>query len=216
MAITSNIDFASKDENQLWQLMLQGDHFALAQLMELYMDTLFNYGIRFSKDRTMVEDCIQNLFIGIWQRRDFLSTPLNIKSYLFSSLRRMIHRKVHLVKKVSVISLSDNDSPGFDFEWSIEHSLIQKEESRIMASKLTYLITALPKRQKEVIYLKFFENLTREEIADIMQISPQAVSNLLQKALKNLRSTSTIIALTIILLICLYTIGALQLSFIRL
>ena len=189
--------------------MLQGDHFALAQLMELYVDTLYNYGIRFSEDHTMVEDCIQNLFISIWQRRDFLSTPLNIKSYLFSSLRRMIHRKARLVKKVSVISLSNNDSPGFDFELSIEHSLIQKEESKIMTNKLKYLITALPKRQKEIIYLKFFENLNREEIADIMQISPQAVSNLLQKALKNLRSTNNIIALTIILLICLCATGAL-------
>jgi len=213
---TRNIDFDSKDENQLWQLMLQGDHFALAQLMELHVDTLYNYGIRFSDDHTMVEDCIQNLFIGIWQRRDFLSTPLNIKSYLFSSLRRMIHRKARLVKKVSVISLSDNDSPGFDFELSIEHSLIQQEESRIMANKLKYLITALPKRQKEVIYLKFFENLNREEIADIMQINPQAVSNLLQKALKNLRSTHTIIALSVILLICLCATGALKLSFIHL
>jgi RNA polymerase sigma factor (sigma-70 family) len=183
--------------------MLQGDHFALAQLMELYVDTLYNYGSRFSNDRAMVEDCIQNLFIGIWQRRDFLSTPLNIKSYLFSSLRRMIHRKVRLIKKVSVISLSDNDSPGFNFELSIEHALIQKEESRIIANKLTWLITTLPKRQKEVIYLKFFENLSREEIADIMQISPQAVSNLLQKALKNLRSANTSFALAIIPLVCI-------------
>src|SRR5437763_1042907 len=108
--------------------MLQGDHFALAQLMELYVNTLYNYGIRFSNDHAMVEDCIQNLFIGIWQRRDFLSTPLNLKSYLFSSLRRMIHRKVQLVKKMSVISFSKNDSLGFDFEVSIEHSLIKKEE----------------------------------------------------------------------------------------
>ena len=205
---TRNIDFES-DENQLWQLMLQGDHSALAQLMELYVDTLYNYGIRFSDDHTMVEDCIQNLFIGIWQRRDFLSTPSNCKSYLFSSLRRMIHRNAQLVKKVSVISLSDNDPPGFDFELSIEHSLIQREESRIMANKLTHLITTLPKRQKEVIYLKFFENLSREEIADIMQISSQAVSNLLQKALKNLRSTTNIVTLTIILLICLFATRAL-------
>ena len=189
--------------------MLQGDQFALAQLMELYVDTLYNYGSRFSNDHTMVEDCIQNLFIGIWQRRAFLSIPLNIKSYLFSSLRRMIHRKVRLIKKVSVISLSDNDSPGFDFELSIEHSLIQKEESRIMTNKLMYLITALPKRQKEVIYLKFFENLNREEIADIMQISPQAVSNLLQKALRNLRSSNTSIALIIIPIICLCAVDTL-------
>jgi RNA polymerase sigma factor (sigma-70 family) len=68
------------------------------------------------------------------------------------------------------------------------------------------LINVLPKRQKEIIYLKFFENLGREEIADIMQISPQAVSNLLQKALKNLRAINGVIALAVLVLICLYFI----------
>lgn len=167
------------------------------------MDALYNYGIRFSKDEALVEDCIQNLFIGIWQRRDLLSRPSNIKSYLFSSLRRMIFRDVQRLKKAPVISLTKDEAFGFDLEFSIEHVLIEQEETRIMAGKINDLITALPKRQKEIIYLKFFENLSREEIADIMQISPQGVSNLLQKALKNMRSTEGIIAMTILLLIYL-------------
>jgi RNA polymerase sigma factor (sigma-70 family) len=215
LAIVRQIDFQPKDENQLWQLMMQGDNTALAGLMDVYMDVLYNYGIRFTEDRALVEDCIQNLFIGIWQRRDFLSTPVNLKSYLFSSLRRMIHRNTRHIKKIPIVSFSDNDSPGFNFEFSIEHALIQQEESRIIAHKINHLITALPKRQKEIIYLKFFENLSREEIADIMQISPQAVSNLLQKALKNLRSTNGTIALTIITLTTLGLAAAQHISSLR-
>ena len=183
--------------------MLEGDKTALAELMGYYLDALYNYGIRFSVDRTLVEDCIQNLFMGIWQRRDFLNTPLNLKSYLFSSLRRMVLRKARLSKKVPIVFINDSESHGFDFEFSIEHTMIQQEESRIITNKINDLITALPKRQKEIIYLKFFENLKREEIAEIMQISPQAVSNLLQKALKNMRSVNEVIAMTIIMFFCL-------------
>jgi RNA polymerase sigma factor (sigma-70 family) len=208
LAILRNIAFEPKDEYHLWQLMVQGDKAALAELMRLYMDALYGYGIRFSKDGPLVEDCIQNLFIGIWQRRDSLSAPSNIKSYLFSSLRRMIFRNVQRLKKAPVISLSGDEAFGFDLGFSIEHVLIEQEETRIIAGKINELITTLPKRQKEIIYLKFFENLSREEIADIMQISPQGVSNLLQKALKNMRSTEGIIALTILLFICLSLIQA--------
>jgi RNA polymerase sigma factor (sigma-70 family) len=203
LAILRNIALETKDENHLWQLMLEGDKTALAELMGYYLDALYNYGIRFSVDRTLVEDCIQNLFMGIWQRRDFLNTPLNLKSYLFSSLRRMVLRKARLSKKVPIVFINDSESHGFDFEFSIEYTMIQQEESRIITNKINDLITALPKRQKEIIYLKFFENLKREEIAEIMQISPQAVSNLLQKALKNMRSVNEVIAMTIIMFICL-------------
>lgn len=208
MAILRNIAPELKDENHLWQLMLQGDKTALAELMDYYLDALYNYGIRFSVNRTLVEDCIQDLFIGIWQRRDFLNAPLNLKSYLFSSLRRMVLRKAKQLKKLPVVFINENEYHGFDFEFSIEHSMIQQEESRITANKINDLIAALPKRQKEIIYLKFFENLSREEIADIMQISPQAVSNLLQKALKNMRTVNDIVALIIMMLIflnCVYS-----------
>jgi RNA polymerase sigma factor (sigma-70 family) len=184
--------------------MKQGDKIALADLMDHYMDQLYNYGIRFTGDGALIEDCIQNLFISIWQRRDFLSTPQNLKSYLFSSIRRMICRKARYTKKVPIISLSDNEAPAFDFELSIEHTLIQQEESRIIAQKINELIAALPKRQKEIIYLKFFENLSREEIAEIMQITPQAVSNTLQKALKNMRSVNAAMALIVMIFFCFY------------
>jgi DNA-directed RNA polymerase specialized sigma24 family protein len=45
----------------------------------------------------------------------------------------------------------------------------------------------LPERQKEVVYLKFFESLSREEISHILEIAPQTVSNILQIALGKLR-----------------------------
>jgi RNA polymerase sigma factor (sigma-70 family) len=192
LAILRNIAIESKDENHLWQLLLQGDKTALTEVMDSYMNALYNYGIRFSVDRNIVEDCIQNLFVGIWQRKDFLNTPVNLKSYLFSSLRRMVLRKAKLLKNVPVVSIDENDSFGFDFDFSIEHTMIQQEESRITAKKINDLMATLTKRQKEIIYLKFFENLNREEIADILEISFQSVSNLLQKALKNMRSFNDI------------------------
>lgn len=190
MPILRNITPEPKDENHLWQLLLQGDKIALSRLMDYYLDALYNYGIHFSVDHCLVEDCIQELFTGIWQRRDFLSMPVNIKSYLFSSLRRMILRKTKSGKKVTIVSINENenDSGDFDFEISVEQAFIRQEETKGIAQKIKNLIAVLPKRQKEMIYLKFFENLRREEIAEIMQITPQAVSNLLQKALKNMRS----------------------------
>jgi RNA polymerase sigma factor (sigma-70 family) len=191
------------DENYLWRQLLQGDKTALARIMHCYTDSLFNYGTRFSTDKPLVEDCIQDLFIEIWKRKESLATTVHLKSYLFSSLRRMVLRKNKGLKKVRIISLGPDEFNGFNCEFSIDHTIIKHEESRIIAQKLQQMITALPKRQKEIVYLKFFENLDREGIGDIMQISPQAVSNLLQKALKKLRAGSDIITFAITALLCL-------------
>ncbi len=200
MAILRNIWAQSNDEASIWQDLLNGDKNALELIMNEYMDSLFLYGKRFSTDTNFIEDCIQDLFIGIWQRRDYLSAAVNIKSYLFSSFRRLILRKIKLSKRIPFTSFDDGFK-DFHFEYAIDNKIIKDEDARAVANKIKILMDGLPKRQKEIIYLKFYESLNRDEIAEIMQISSQSVSNLLQKALVNLRSNNEILPLLITILI---------------
>ncbi len=57
-----------------------------------------------------------------------------------------------------------------------------------MAQEIKIQLENLPKRQREVIYLKFFEGLNRDQIAEVMGINDQSVSNLLQMAIKQLKA----------------------------
>ena len=200
MAILRNIWAERNDEATLWQDLLNGDKNALELIMNEYMDSLFLYGKRFSTDTAFIEDCIQDLFIGIWQRRDYLSNSVKIKPYLFSSFRRLILRKIKLSKRIPFTSLEDGFKE-FHFEYAIDNKMIKDEEVKSVANKIKIMLNGLPKRQKEIIYLKFYESLDRDEIAEIMQISIQSVSNLLQKALVNLRSNNEIIPLLLTILI---------------
>jgi DNA-directed RNA polymerase specialized sigma24 family protein len=49
---------------------------------------LFAYGIQIVKDRAVVEDCIHDLFIELWNRKAFLSSTDSIKLYVFKSLKK--------------------------------------------------------------------------------------------------------------------------------
>ena len=62
------------------------------------------------------------------------------------------------------------------------------------------LLEKLPRRQKEVIYLKFFQELDRDQIAAVMAIAPQTVSNLMQLAIKQLRQYNSVELLVLVLL----------------
>lgn len=177
-------------ENQfcLWKAVLEGNTKAFRRLVDDYFQTLFNYGLGFTKDQELVKDTIQEVFIVIWQSRAKLSKEVNIKAYLLSSLRRALHRKIKPLMRL--VSLNENNEDGrcFNVNIQVDDQLLKKEYTLALANQTVAMLNSLPSRQKEVIYLKFFMSLTREEISDALGIAPQTVSNIIQMALKNLRT----------------------------
>lgn len=192
----------------IWISFLQGDKSALEQLIHTHYKPLFHYGSKFSDDAELVKDCIQELFIGLWDRRLRLSVAVNPRPYLMASLRRALHRKIQSENRL--LKYKSDSLDYFDFEVSMEQKMIASESLQLVLKKLAEAMANLPGRQKEVIYLKFFQNLSREEIAKIMGNNPQTVSNLLQLALKKLRidvkyTITTSVRTLLFLLCCLYT-----------
>ena len=65
--------------------------------------------------------------------------------------------------------------------------LIASENNNIKLDLLQGAINKLPDRQKEAVYLRYYNNLSGQEIAEIMNINHQSVRSTLAKALNNLR-----------------------------
>jgi DNA-binding CsgD family transcriptional regulator len=95
---------------------------------------------------------------------------------------------------------TDDKVQIFNFEFSVEERFIGQETILTRTRHLKQLLETLPPRQKEVIYLKFFQEMEREQIAEMMDIAPQTVSNLIQLALKQLRQYWKLELLTFVLL----------------
>ncbi|WP_428666148.1 RNA polymerase sigma factor [Runella sp.] len=172
---------------QLWIQLKNGNELALGKLIKKYFNPLQNYGYKFVRDEDFVKDCVQEVFIEVWQRRDRLSTPDSVRAYLLSSVRKRVVRegfRQQIIKEDEPVNL-END---WNFaELSHERFLIDEESEAQLKYKVSSLLNRLPKRQKEAVYLQFYQNLEREEIAQIMDINPQSVSNLLQTAFRLFR-----------------------------
>lgn len=177
-----------ENDQLIWQTFIEGNKFSYQQLMESNYNTLYNYGIKFSQDSELVKDCIQDLFLNLWNKRYTLSKQVNIKAYLFSSLRRLLHRKILSAGNYKYASIDNQFIDSFTFHVSVEQQIIKHESTILVAKKIATLLETLPTRQKEVIYLKYFHDFSRDEIAQAMNISMQTVSNLLQLALKKLKA----------------------------
>ncbi|MCX6336475.1 MAG: sigma-70 family RNA polymerase sigma factor [Bacteroidetes bacterium] len=181
------MDLKNVDENIIWQKLRAGDPDAIASLMHLYLRPLTYYGMRFSSDRELVKDSVQELFLILWDRHRNLNVVVNLKSYLFASLRRLLLRKLKSLNKSSTISIDDYQGESFSFELGIDQKLIAVEQAKQISKHFSKLINLLPTRQREVIYLKFFVSLSRDEIASVLEISPQTVSNIIQMAMRKLK-----------------------------
>ena len=178
---------SNQTDTQLWVQLKAGSELALGKLVKKFFNPLQNYGYKFVKDEDFVKDCVQEVFIEIWQRRDRISVPDSVRAYLLSSVRRKVVRegfRQHIIKDDDEREVESNiNHIDFSPEWSI----IEQESLAEMEEKVNKAINQLPKRQREVLYLQYYQSLSREEIAQIMDINLQSVSNLLQTAFKSFR-----------------------------
>ncbi|HWV29369.1 MAG TPA: sigma-70 family RNA polymerase sigma factor [Dyadobacter sp.] len=181
------LDLYLEEEQKLWREMLAGDVTAFEHLIDRTYDLLFNYGTKFNSDRELIKDCIQDVFLGVWEKKDALNAEIPPKPYLLASLRRRLHRLASRLRMDCTDYYNESDIV-FDLEFNAEYQLIESENDRQLASRMTEMLNELPKRQKEAVFLRFYNDMEREQIALVMDIQPQSVSNLLQEAFKFIKS----------------------------
>jgi len=171
---------AAASDIELWNAFKQGDKQAFADLFKRYYALLIRYGLKIHPELATLEDRIQELFVELWQSRSAMEVT-SVKAYL---LRALKYKLIRLHKKRYSSSQIEDDVL---FELSHEDMMINSEEDRRKAIRITEAIKQLPNRQKEIIYLKLYQQLTYEELEEVMQINYQAARNLYYQAVKSLR-----------------------------
>jgi RNA polymerase sigma factor (sigma-70 family) len=172
------------NDNSLWNSFLSGDKNAFGQLFSRHYAFLFSYGIKMCSDKQITEDCIQELFIEIWKNKN--STPhISIRLYLAKALRYKIFRylKNNISTKPELTDIADSY-----FEISHETLMIERQNNEGNIARMIACFSKLPKRQREIIYLRFIKNLDYDEISEIMDINYQAARNLVYQSVRQLKT----------------------------
>ena len=184
----------AKSDSDLWEEFKNGEWQAFEQLLESYYRPLYQYGRKFTTD-DQAKDLVHDLFLYLWDRRLGLPKVESLKAYLFTSLRNRIFK----TQKAEFLVFSDNSieqaEPADD--QNIEKRIIENEISTESGQKVNRIIGSLTRRQQEIIHLKFFHNLSNDEIALVMEISPPAVSNLLHQTLKSFKEKWSLLVLIV-------------------
>lgn len=174
-----------------------GDRYALASLLQSYYPDLFHWGMRLHADREFVKDCIQELFVNLWKIQATIGVVENVRSYLLVVLKTRMLRE--LAKTPAPHSFPLSETYSFSVEFAADIRLIEEEHEIYQLRNVERVLNQLPQRQKELIYLRFYQNLSFEQIAEVMHLGRQSVYNLLQKSLNSLRKSWPVTLLTLLL-----------------
>ena len=183
-------------DHDLWQRIRVGDEQAFTAIFERYHRTLYNYGSKLSTNSSLVEDAVQDVFIDIWRLRHNLTENVtSVKFYLYRALRRRIHLALDKFPSMEEISeLDDEDTPANHTH--SEAILIEAESSSARAQRIQELLAQLPERQLEALTLRYFDDFSIEEIAEIMSVNEKSVRNFIYKALTSLRQSREILLIS--------------------
>ncbi len=171
------------EDSQLWKDFRNADRRAFETLFTRYYRALYLYGRKTVANGQLLDDCIQDLFFELWTNKEKPDEVSSVKGYLFKALKYKITRELRKVEKFEDIG----NEPDHWFEFSHESQLIEQQTLSDQQERLHHFMSQLTRRQQEAVYLRFYSQLTYEEIAEIMALSYQAVVNLIYKAVRFLR-----------------------------
>jgi RNA polymerase sigma-70 factor (ECF subfamily) len=180
----------------LWEAYQKGDHESFALLFRRYYEPLIQYGSKLTSNNDLLEDCIQELFTELWQNKSQTQVQ-SVKAYLFKSLKYKLYR-AHQKRTTGPFNENFNESL---FELSHENFLVGREQDAEKTARVLKALEQLSNRQKEIIYLKFYQELNYDEVSEIMNINYQAARNLLYQSIKSLKKLLTTIALVLSLIV---------------
>ncbi len=148
-----------------------GDTAAMEHIYNAYKSSLFNLTYRFTRDFSLSEDLLQDIFLKIFTHIKKLRSPEAFNGWLYriaTNTCMSYARKKGKTKEVSLMELGDVDSP--------------ENNDNQVRMQLEQAMDALPPKQKIVFQLHDIQGFTNIEIADIMKCSEGTAKSQLFKA----------------------------------
>ncbi len=175
----------------LWGELRSGKSSALSELYKRYYQSLFAYGYYLSRNKQLTKDTLHEIFLTLWQRKEELPEVNNVQAYLQTSLRRQLLRQL----KNTRIKETGESEDCIQIESSYEDLLITLEEDAENRQKIIQALEQLTPSQKEIIRMRYFENKSYKQIAEITSTKNRTIYNQAYDALCTLRKCLKLIFL---------------------
>lgn len=170
------------NEKELVSQLKNGSKEAFGIVYGFYSNALYSKILKMTKDQTVSDDLLQEIFIKIWERRESINQSYSFKGWIYKIAENSIYdhyRKLSRDTKLRsqlMVTFSEIYDQADDY-------LMDKERERL----LNAAIAQLPPQRQMIFKLCKLEGKSYAEAADLLQISSSTVSGQLVKATKSVK-----------------------------
>lgn len=160
-----------------------GSHEAFSILYERHADLIYSFALKQTKNKSAAQDIVQDTFMQLWRIRGSLDCEKNVQALLFTIARNQIidifRKQVVEVDFEEYLDCCDKRIGTYSIEEKIYYDEFVKH---LQKSK-----SLLSKREREVYEMSREKNMTIQDIAESLKLSPQTVKNYITSTLKTFR-----------------------------
>ena len=184
---SNDVEALFSSDRELWEAFKQGNNSAFILIYERFFDSLYCYGTRINRNEKLVKDAIHDVFFDLKRKSGSLGSTDSIKFYLFKSLKRRMFREL---KKWENLKEELVQSERFEITFSHEETLIAQQIDHEKNKMINDAIKKLSPRKREAIYYVYFEGMSYQQVAELMDLQDsKSARDLTYKALKYLRES---------------------------
>jgi len=169
---------------KIWFSFKAKDADAFKEIYNEFSDPLFSYGSKITKDRDLLKDSIQDLFIDLYRYDPDLRNPEYLEFYLFKSLKNKLIRAIKEQRMIQFVS--DEHITAFNLKFDLEDEYIHQDFEQKQLETLIKILKNLDPSKRELLFLKFNTGLNNAEIGDILHLKPETVKKQLYRLLQSL------------------------------
>ena len=170
----------------------RGDRAAFAELVEKYKQPVMNFIFRSLRDETEAEDLAQNVFLQVYKSRDRYQNTAKFSTWLLTIARNLCLNEIRRRARHPADSLEEThseheDQPQRQYEDKKVTLPTQDVLHGELAMKIQEALAALPEKQRTAILLCQQDELSYEEIAEILECSLSATKSLIHRGRETLK-----------------------------
>lgn len=166
-----------------------GDDLALSEIMDRWQRKLTSYLLRATGNETVACDLAQETFVRVYQNRDKYVPKGEFSTWLFAIATNLLRQHFRWIKRHATVSMDSvesgrDESPLSDWLPAEDSNLVERDER---AKIVKGAVMALPSDLREAVLLFEYEDLSHEQIAQIVGCTKKAVETRLYRARAILR-----------------------------
>lgn len=169
-----------------WDQLRSGDQGALLALYQHHYIGLINYGFKICGNKETANDCFIKVLLRLWDDREHLPHVKNTRSYLMTCVRNEILQHLKTANRHQT-NINAYALESENVEQPYEQMIIALQSNVELQKKLLKAFQCLTEREKELLKMKFYDDLDYDEIAERCQITKRTAYNIIHGALKHMK-----------------------------